>query len=534
MAQVFLAEATGPRGFRKRCVIKVIHEALASDPFFVKMFVKEAGLAAHFEHDNIVRVFDFGREDNRYFIAMEHIRGRTLRQVARRYRDLGRPPTVWFLLRAAIGVCSALEYLHGFSSGEHPLQLVHRDISPENVMVSFNGTVKLLDFGVACSRQNGPNGVIVGKYRYMPPERLDGSVGDARGDIYSLGMILYELLVGESPFVGSEEQMAQAILRGPRPLDEVAPQLPATLRATVMRAIGPHAKRYVDAESFRLDLIKAARELEPDAMELSMVRELGHLFAQAKDLPSNVRVMLAAHPAPEPPRSAAGEFELDFELDLTSDAQPATTPPSATPPGEFAAQADVEVAEEPPAAPSPPPDNEPEAEAEAEAKAAPAPERGAQTPFTPSVVRDEPSAGSVFDRAVSPPASPARADDDDSAGDIFSVVRPRAAAPATQSSDGDVFSVVRRPQAASSGLWSHDAAPATRGQDDGSAPAAESPPPTPEAEACFDRGFAAMRAGHYALAEMEWERALALEPGNRKYQTNLKRLQTKYKSKTNT
>ena len=172
MAEVWLGEFRGVGGFSKRVVLKTMLPQLTQSEHLVKMFITEAAIAAKLEHDNIVRIFDFGENEGYYFIAMEYVAGRTLRQIGRRYRKQSRQIDSWFLARVAIETCAALKYVHDFDDGMGtPLGLVHRDVSPENMMVSFTGTVKLLDFGVVAANEAPSSSMemLVGKCRYMAP-----------------------------------------------------------------------------------------------------------------------------------------------------------------------------------------------------------------------------------------------------------------------------------------------------------------------------------------------------------------------------
>lgn len=205
MADVWLATATGASGFRKTIVLKTILPKLESDPELVRLLINEALVASRLNHPNIVQIFDLGEADGHHFIAMEHVAGRTLRQIIKAHRAKKEPIPMWFALETIASVCGALQYAHDFrdDSGE-PQNLVHSDMSPENVMVSFAGTVKVLDFGlVRAAHTKGlkQGGVVQGKHGYMAPECYEGGA-DRRADIFALGVMLYELLTGKRPFAG--------------------------------------------------------------------------------------------------------------------------------------------------------------------------------------------------------------------------------------------------------------------------------------------------------------------------------------------
>ncbi|HLK99636.1 MAG TPA: serine/threonine-protein kinase, partial [Myxococcaceae bacterium] len=201
MAEVFLAKAAGPMGFEKTLVVKRILPHLAEDPAFVEMFLSEAKLAAQLNHPNIVQIFDFGEADDAYFLAMEFIDGPNLRVLLKRASQQGvaLPPAVCARLIAT--ACEGLAFAHDFAdpgTGEL-LGLIHRDISPDNVLVSRQGAVKVVDFGIAKAAGQSHktrSGVIKGKLSYMPPEQLRAKQLDRRADVYALGVVLYELLTG--------------------------------------------------------------------------------------------------------------------------------------------------------------------------------------------------------------------------------------------------------------------------------------------------------------------------------------------------
>lgn len=236
MAEVFLARADGPRGFQKKCVVKRILPHFTDDPAFVDMFLAEARLAADLNHPNLVQIFDFGEVDGQYFIAMEYIDGPNLRSLNREVRRHDGPMRLTLAARIITLAAEGLHCAHELKDEQgHPVELVHRDISPDNVLVSRGGGVKVVDFGIA-KAANQPHltksGMIKGKLAYMPPEQLAREPLDRRADIFALGVVLYELVSGEMPFdASSEVSIIQAIM-GHEPLrrvntrrDDVPPEL---------------------------------------------------------------------------------------------------------------------------------------------------------------------------------------------------------------------------------------------------------------------------------------------------------------------
>jgi serine/threonine-protein kinase len=200
MADVFTAVARGPEDFERPLVVKRIRPELASSPMFVKLFIDEATLSARLTHPNIVHVYDFGAMEGGYFLAMEQVMGRDLRWMLNHLRQRSVVPVPAVAAEIARQCCLALEYAHGLQAADGtPLNIVHRDVTPGNIMVACDGTVKLLDFGVAHTmdptrRSQTDAGVVKGKLAYLAPEQVQSQAVDLRCDLFSLGVVLYELL----------------------------------------------------------------------------------------------------------------------------------------------------------------------------------------------------------------------------------------------------------------------------------------------------------------------------------------------------
>lgn len=204
MAQVFLASRQGPEGFAKPYVIKRILPQYSRDEQFSRMFVTEAKVAALLDHPNIVHVFDFEFEKGDYYLVMEYVAGASLAQVLRANRRQGVPLGAQIAVEIGVAVAHALAYAHGLTLPDgNALDLVHRDISPGNVLISRDGAVKLADFGVVKTSMNATVvGVVNGKWAYMSPEQISGQVVDQRSDLFSLGIVLYEIITGRRLFRG--------------------------------------------------------------------------------------------------------------------------------------------------------------------------------------------------------------------------------------------------------------------------------------------------------------------------------------------
>ncbi|MBL8951131.1 MAG: protein kinase [Myxococcaceae bacterium] len=242
MAEIYLAAAVGPEGFEKEVVIKVVRSFLARDDGFMKMFVDEARLASRLNHANIVQIFDFAKHDDSHFIAMEFVRGVSLWDLRRRCRELGVriPPSI--VAEVGVHVARGLQYAHSLTDRGRPLGLVHRDVTPHNVLISYDGAIKLTDFGIAKASNNQSStaaGMLKGKFAYMSPEQARGEKIDARTDVFALGIVLWEMLTGGRLFEGeSDVQVLRAVQQSyispPRRLN---PDVPQELDDVVMKAL---------------------------------------------------------------------------------------------------------------------------------------------------------------------------------------------------------------------------------------------------------------------------------------------------------
>jgi serine/threonine protein kinase len=256
MADLYLAEGPGRDGY---LVVKKIQPRYVEMTRVVKMFIDEGRIAQALDHPNIVKVVDVGQEGGTYFIAMEYIPGRDLLAVCRRGVEVGQ-----FLPRhIAVGIlCQALRglvYAHEkIGPDGEPLNVVHCDVSPGNIVLSWGGTVKIVDFGIARAtiQLRSEDHSVAGKYNYMAPEQIRGEPVDARADLFALGVILYEITVGKRLFRGRPEQVMRLVLEDPieRP-SAVRPDYPRFLEAIVMQALERDPeRRYQSARQLRDDL----------------------------------------------------------------------------------------------------------------------------------------------------------------------------------------------------------------------------------------------------------------------------------------
>jgi serine/threonine-protein kinase len=261
MAEVFLARQAGAAGFEKLVCLKRILPHLARDKQFVEMFLNEARLAARLDHPNIVSIFDLGEANGNYFIAMEFIDGPSLRAAAKRALERGEWLPIPEIVKIVSMAAAGLHYAHELTdAGGKPLGLVHRDISPDNVLVHRNGAAKVVDFGIAKAANSSSStrtGTLKGKVAYMPPEQLRGDPLDRRTDVFALGVVLYELLAGQRPWAGDSEVslIGRIMTEDPPPLSTLRPDAPAGLVAVLDRALAKDREaRYASCHDLQADL----------------------------------------------------------------------------------------------------------------------------------------------------------------------------------------------------------------------------------------------------------------------------------------
>jgi serine/threonine protein kinase/predicted hydrocarbon binding protein len=435
MAEVWRAKIKGAQGFEKRIVVKTMLTALQSRPDVVQMFISEAAIAAQLGHSNIVHVFDFGQLEGRYFIAMEYVPGVTLRIAHKRMRARGMRLPITTLLHVMADVCDALEHVHEAADARGPLGLVHRDISPDTIIISTSGSAKLIDFGAArATARTPPTPVFVGKYRYSAPERIRRVGEDRRSDIWSVGVILFECLTGKRPFDGTDQEVAEAACASPGCDPRgLAPSVPAPVAELVLKATSLDPDdRFATAREMRLALIACLPALGGGGKERDVTAALAELL-DAPQAPERTLSFVS----PSEAEIALCEVEiLDASGPIRNLAQP---PPLPTRP----------VAS---AIPKPPPIKAP--------------------PPHPAAVSGP------------PPVS--------------------------------IFSAPSAPSGAAVHGWRTTSSHPRSPEQERSA--------RERAVEMFDRGLELRGAGRYGEALDAWERALALAPDNRIYQSNVQRL----------
>jgi eukaryotic-like serine/threonine-protein kinase len=285
MGVVYEALQEGAEGFIKRVALKVLLGEVMEDAEFVGMFIGEAKLVADLVHENIVQIYQLGRSDSSYFISMEYIDGVNLEDLAQRHSVLGRQIPTELCAFIIARVCRALEYAHRKTGPDgNSLGIVHRDVSPGNVMVTYGGVVKLTDFGVAKARNlmlDLEGEVLLGKARYMSPEQAQFQTTDHRSDVFAAGILLHELLSGEGLFEEDDTivTLESVVSREIPSLGEVAPHVPEGVRAIVDRALERDVNaRYPSAGQMGFELERFMYHDRFGPTNLSLYRYMRALF----------------------------------------------------------------------------------------------------------------------------------------------------------------------------------------------------------------------------------------------------------------
>jgi serine/threonine protein kinase len=263
MAEVFVAKAFGVEGFERLLAIKKILPTMGEDEEFISMFVDEARIAVQLAHPNIVQVLELGKSEDTLFIAMEYISGRDLRQLMERFRRRQKPLPLAQAAYVVKEVCEALDHAHNKCDAQgRPLGIVHRDVSPQNVLVSFEGQVKLIDFGIAKAEsrlQKTQAGILKGKFSYMSPEQVKGQPLDGRSDLFACGILLWELSCGEKLFSGESDyavldKVRMGLVPPPRSRN---PLIPDALERVILKALATDpARRYQTASELHDELVR--------------------------------------------------------------------------------------------------------------------------------------------------------------------------------------------------------------------------------------------------------------------------------------
>jgi serine/threonine-protein kinase len=298
-ATVYLAVARGPNGFSKLVVLKTLKRSVSDEPELHKMFLNEARLAARLNHPNVVQTNEIIEDRGLPVIVMEYLEGHSLAKVLLQAR--GTLPLATHI-RLIADALSGLHHAHELADFDgSPLGLVHRDMTPQNVFVTYNGQTKILDFGIAklatTARPETETGVIKGKLRYMPPEQITGEAIDRRADIYAVGVMLWEALAGEPIWKGlSDAQVMHQVLNGKVPSPRtVRPEVPERMEQICMKALSPEPDaRHATAAELEAELDSALDELGSRVAQRSIGKAITELFAvERKQTSSLVEAQLS-------------------------------------------------------------------------------------------------------------------------------------------------------------------------------------------------------------------------------------------------
>ena len=262
MAEIYRAKTYGVDGFEKELVIKRILPHCSADKDFIDMLIQEAKLTVLLSHANIVQVYDFSKVGDDYYIAMELIHGVNMRDIVYRCREKNATLPTAIAVYIASEICKGLDYAHRKTDqNNQPLDIIHRDISPQNILVSYEGEVKIVDFGIAKAQMNISHtlaGILKGKIAYMSPEQAMGKKVDKRTDIFSVGILLYEMLTGTKLFTGESQFEVLKKIRTTRITEESLPEsIPDQLKPIVVKALAYEPDdRYLTAGDMQIDLTK--------------------------------------------------------------------------------------------------------------------------------------------------------------------------------------------------------------------------------------------------------------------------------------
>jgi serine/threonine protein kinase len=382
MAEIYRARVFGAGGFEKKVVVKKILPAYTRDEEFVEMFIEEAKLAGTLQHGNIVQVYDLGVADGEYFIVMEYVNGRDLGDLMHYAGQRNVPVDLREAVYVVRQVCAGLDYAHRkLGPDGKPLGIIHRDISPQNVLLSYEGEVKLTDFGIAKAKtrvQRTQVGFLKGKYGYMSPEQARAQPLDNRSDVFNVGILLYELLVGERLFIGSSDFSTLNMMRNAaiKPPSKVKSDLPEGLEAIVMKALAAKPEdRFQSAGEMERALTRFSFEMSLVATAGDVARLMERVFGKPRTDAGGAKgtrvIALAALPSAVGP-GEAGEKKRPRTIALGPASK--AKPTRADSGNKKRAKSEV-VDEAPPPAPEPEPEPEAPKPSKAKSSAAPAPEK---------------------------------------------------------------------------------------------------------------------------------------------------------------
>jgi eukaryotic-like serine/threonine-protein kinase len=315
MGTVWLARLTGKHGFERLVALKTILATYGSDRQFCDMFLDEARIAAQIDHENVARILEIGEDRGVLYHAMELVDGESLRRLYRDIRAMGAPFPLAVALRIAADVCAGLHAVHELRGPDgQPLEVVHRDVSPQNILVTVRGTIKLIDFGVAKARERRTEdttaGTLKGKIEYMAPEQARGEAIDRRADVYAVGAVLYELLAGEPVRSTDEGRQLLALheLMTGAPYEPLHSSVPLAVRTLVDRALSrDQEQRFGTTEDMRHAIEQAMITIGNGATSDDVANVLHHFSgARTQSRKEAIESALRAAQATERERSAPG------------------------------------------------------------------------------------------------------------------------------------------------------------------------------------------------------------------------------------
>lgn len=288
MAEVYLARSIGAGGVGKFVAVKRILPQFSEQPEFVEMFKDEASIAINLQHSNIVTITEFGMEKNQFFIVMDFVNGRNLKQILNKVKTANSSLGIEHIVYCAKEIAAGLDHAHRClnPATAKPLNIIHRDMSPHNVMISFEGEIKVVDFGIAKAEtqiESTRAGTLKGKFGYMSPEQADAQEVDQRTDVFSLGIILWELLANDRLFVGKNEiEILRKIKEcNIQPLRKLNANIPPELEKIVSKALAKDRNlRYRNAEDLHRDLHRFLNLKYPDFSKQDFAKFLKTLFAK--------------------------------------------------------------------------------------------------------------------------------------------------------------------------------------------------------------------------------------------------------------
>lgn len=307
MAEIYKAKTADPAGIQRLVVIKRILPHISSQPEFVDMLIDEAKIAVHFNHGNIAQIYDLGKVGDDYFIVMEYVDGKNLAEIVREMRTRGKAIPLEIIVYAILEMCRGLDYVHRKTNerGE-PLGVIHRDVSPQNIILSYSGTVKVLDFGVAKAAVkvgHTESGVLKGKFAYMSPEQVNGERIDRRSDIFSAGILLWELLTQQRLFKrGSNPETIRAVSKaGFTKPSRIRKEVPKELDKIVAKALRKWRRwRYQYASEMADDLSQFLFSHYPEFRPIQVAQFLYRYFGSEPDEAGLMPELPGLPAAPEP------------------------------------------------------------------------------------------------------------------------------------------------------------------------------------------------------------------------------------------